>query len=96
MSLKDSRVAVQGFGNAGANIARLVAADGAKVVAACDSKSGLYSESGIDIHEALQHKEETGVVALVLRGVQRDRSGRRARQLIAIFSCPSALENASR
>src|ERR1700730_5111606 len=43
MKLKASRVAVQGFGNAGAIIARLVAADGARVVAACDSKAGLYS-----------------------------------------------------
>src|ERR1700730_15476601 len=43
MSLKGARVAVHGFGNAGANIARLVAEDGALVVAACDSKAGLYS-----------------------------------------------------
>src|ERR671912_550263 len=43
ISLKNSTVAVQGFGNAGSIIARLAAADGAKVVAACDSKSGVYS-----------------------------------------------------
>src|SRR5438034_5189135 len=49
MSLKGARIAVHGFGNAGANIARLVAEDGAIVVAACDSKAGLYSETGIDI-----------------------------------------------
>jgi len=30
IALKGARVAVHGFGNAGANIARLVAADGAK------------------------------------------------------------------
>ena len=30
MSLKGARVAVHGFGNAGANIARLVAEDGAQ------------------------------------------------------------------
>src|SRR2546423_10544472 len=35
MTVKGSRVAVHGFGNAGANIARLVAEDGARVVAAC-------------------------------------------------------------
>ncbi len=59
ITLKGARVAVHGFGNAGANIARLVAADGARVVAACDSKAGLYSESGIDIPAALRHKAET-------------------------------------
>ena len=59
MDLKGARVAVHGFGNAGANIARLVAADGARVVAAADSKAGIYSETGIDMQAALSHKAET-------------------------------------
>src|SRR5438552_5041338 len=63
INLKGARVAVQGFGNAGANIARLVAEDGAQVVAACDSKSGAYAESGIDMQAALSHKKETGSLA---------------------------------
>ena len=63
MNLKGSRVAVHGFGNAGANIARLVAADGARVVAAADSKAGIYSETGIDIQAALAHKAETKSLA---------------------------------
>ena len=60
--MKDARVAVQGFGNAGSIIARLVAEDGARVVAVCDSKSGLYAENGLDIQAVLKHKEETGAV----------------------------------
>jgi glutamate dehydrogenase/leucine dehydrogenase len=63
INLKGARVAVHGFGNAGANIARLVAADGAKVVAACDSKAGLYAEAGIDVQAALRHKSETKSLA---------------------------------
>jgi glutamate dehydrogenase (NAD(P)+) len=63
INLKGARVAVHGFGNAGANIARLVAADGAKVVAACDSKAGLFAENGIDIPAALRHKTETKSLA---------------------------------
>jgi glutamate dehydrogenase (NAD(P)+) len=59
IDLKGARVAVHGFGNAGANIARLVAADGAKVIAAADSKAGVFSESGLDIAAALKHKDET-------------------------------------
>src|SRR5947209_4377410 len=59
IDLKGARVAVQGFGNAGANIARLVAEDGALVVALCDSRSGVYSESGIDVESALRHKAQT-------------------------------------
>ena len=60
IELKGARVAVHGFGNAGANIARLVKADGARVVAAADSKAGIYSAGGIDIQAALNHKKETG------------------------------------
>lgn len=63
MDLNGARVAVHGFGNAGANIARLVKADGARVVAAADSKAGIYSKDGIDIQAALNHKKETGSLA---------------------------------
>jgi glutamate dehydrogenase (NAD(P)+) len=59
IDLQGARVAVHGFGNAGANIARLAAADGARVVAAADSKAGIYSENGIDIPAALKYKAET-------------------------------------
>jgi glutamate dehydrogenase/leucine dehydrogenase len=41
----------------------MVADDGARVVAICDSKIGLYSESGIDIRAAMQHKKETSSLA---------------------------------
>lgn len=63
INLNGARVAVHGFGNAGANIARLVAGDGARVVAACDSKAGVFSDSGIDIQAALRHKAETKSLA---------------------------------
>jgi glutamate dehydrogenase (NAD(P)+) len=59
MSLKEARVAVHGFGNAGAHVARLVAADGARVVALADSQSGVANEQGIDVQAALRHKAET-------------------------------------
>src|SRR5437868_10412414 len=47
-NLKAARCALEGFGNAGSIITRLVAEDGARVVAACYSKSGVYSENGLD------------------------------------------------
>src|SRR3954468_11905279 len=59
ISLKGARVAVHGFGNAGANIARLVAADGARIIGVCDSRSGVYAENGIDVNTALRHKSQT-------------------------------------
>jgi glutamate dehydrogenase (NAD(P)+) len=64
INLRDARVAIHGFGNAGANFARLVAGeDGARVVAIADSRAGVYNEHGIGVQAALRHKAETGTVA---------------------------------
>lgn len=92
MSLKGSRVSVHGFGNAGANIARLVAADGARVVAICDSRAGLYAENGIDIQEALRHKAKTSSLA-GLAGV-KEIPGDDVLTVDCDILLPSALENA--
>src|ERR671932_105658 len=63
LSLRDARVAIHGFGNAGANFARLVSAeDGARVVAIADSRAGVFNEHGIGVQAALRHKAETGTV----------------------------------
>src|SRR6266516_3565960 len=90
-SLKGARIAVQGFGNAGSIIARLVSEDGAKVVAACDSQSGLYSETGIDVEAALKHKEETG--ALYGLPGAKEIAPNDVLEVDCDILCPSALEN---
>src|SRR5260370_31219592 len=91
MDLKGSRVAVQGFGNAGSIIARLAAEDGARVVAACDSKSGVYSATGLDIQAALAHKEATGA----LHGLKnaKEIASNDVLEVDCDVLCPSALEN---
>ncbi len=48
-SWQDIRVAVQGFGNVGANAARLIADKGAKIVAVGDHMGGISNENGLDI-----------------------------------------------
>jgi glutamate dehydrogenase (NAD(P)+) len=55
-------VAIQGFGNVGANLARLLHGEGAKVVAVSDSRGGVYNADGIDVPAALAHKQEHGRV----------------------------------
>ena len=92
MELKGSRVAVHGFGNAGANIARLVAEDGARVVAACDSKVGVYSENGIDVKAALSHKAETSSLSGL--GGCKEMSPEDIVGVDCDILLPSALENA--
>jgi len=48
-SWQDIRVAVQGFGNVGANAARLIAEHGAKIVAVADHMGGVSNDDGLDI-----------------------------------------------
>jgi glutamate dehydrogenase (NAD(P)+) len=56
----DYSVAIQGFGNVGAHLARLLHLEGAKVVAVSDSGGGVYNPNGIDVPAALAHKQEAG------------------------------------
>jgi glutamate dehydrogenase (NAD(P)+) len=54
----DYTVAIQGFGNVGANLARLLHLEGVKVVAVSDSRGGVYNPNGIDVPAAVVHKQE--------------------------------------
>src|SRR2546427_1666793 len=59
MDLNGARVAIHGFGNAGANISHMVADDGAKVVAISDSIFFFKQKTAYEIQEALRHKKRT-------------------------------------
>lgn len=57
----ENTVAIQGFGNAGQGIAKLL--DGQyKIVAVSDSKGGIYCKDGIDIEKLIEVKKKTGSV----------------------------------
>lgn len=62
MVQSDTRVIVQGFGHVGENAARILYEKGYKVIAVSDSRGGIISEKGLDIHEVMRHKENTGSV----------------------------------
>jgi glutamate dehydrogenase (NADP+) len=50
------RVAIQGFGNAGQHMARLLADDGHKIVAVSDSSGGVRCENGLDVDRLIAAK----------------------------------------
>ena len=58
--LAGKRVAIQGFGNAGANAARLLAASGALVVAASDSSAAVACDRGLPVGDLARFKAEGG------------------------------------
>ncbi len=93
VSLSGGRVAVQGFGNAGAHMSRIAADElGMKVVAVSDSRGAVTRADGIDLDRLEEHKRETGSVA--------GAPGTQALDPKALFQmdlellCPSALESA--
>ena len=60
LSIESRRVAVQGFGNVGSNLALILAGQGATIVALSDSRGGVHNADGIDVQAALAHKQDTG------------------------------------
>lgn len=59
---KNMRVAVQGFGNAGATIAKLLYDAGYIIVAVSDSRATVYAPEGLNPHEVEVVKEKGGSV----------------------------------
>ncbi|MCF2861800.1 Glu/Leu/Phe/Val dehydrogenase [Pseudoalteromonas sp. Cnat2-41] len=55
---QQTTVAVQGFGNGGYHVARLLANDGYKVVAVSDSKGAIYRQEGLNVDSVYQQKQE--------------------------------------
>ncbi len=60
--LPDTRVAIQGFGNVGSNLARLLAEEGVRVIAVSDSRGGIHNPFGLDVPAVIAYKEEHGVL----------------------------------
>ena len=57
----ETTVAIQGFGNAGAHMARILAKDGYKIVAVSDSRGGIYNPDGLDVAAAEVAKQGEGL-----------------------------------
>ena len=91
INLDGATVAVQGFGNAGSVVVRLLAQLGCRIIAVSDSNGGIYHEHGLDA-EALQAcKRETGSVSNYSSG------DRLSNEALLTLPCdilvPAALEN---
>lgn len=92
IDVSKSRVAIQGFGNAG-TFAMTLAQQmfGATVVAVSDSRGGVFSPRGLDYREILDYKEQTGSV-VGFPGAQAV-SNQEILEVDAEILIPAALEN---
>lgn len=57
INIKDTTVAIEGFGNVGTFAFKFLKEMGAKIVAVADSRGGVFSESGLDNDELLELKK---------------------------------------
>lgn len=94
MSIENSKVAVQGFGNVGSYAAKYLYEMGAKVVALSDYSCSIHNDEGIHVPTALKYAEENGS----LKGFIAEGCNISDREDIFKVDCdifaPCALENA--
>ncbi|MFZ2300189.1 MAG: Glu/Leu/Phe/Val dehydrogenase [Candidatus Moraniibacteriota bacterium] len=57
---REATVAIQGFGNGGGHLARMLEEAGYRVVAIADSKATVYRSTGLDVKEIAEHKRVAG------------------------------------
>lgn len=60
--LANCRIAIQGYGNVGANIAQLFREAGSTIIAVSDSQGGIYREEGLDLEKVNSYKIQQGTV----------------------------------
>ncbi len=60
LDIRNTTVAIQGFGNVGAHTARIMQECGARVIAVSDVNGGLFNSSGLDIPELLSRYKTAG------------------------------------
>jgi glutamate dehydrogenase (NADP+) len=85
-------VAIQGFGNAGAQLATILEDAGWKVVAVSDSSATIHDADGLDVATVRKHKEETGSLAGAPTGEELARDAVLGIEVDALV--PAALEGA--
>ncbi|MBX3365324.1 MAG: Glu/Leu/Phe/Val dehydrogenase [Phycisphaeraceae bacterium] len=83
-------IAIQGFGNAGQHFAKLAEASGYRIVAASDSKGGIYNPEGFTVDALIDVKDRQGSVT---KAVGKVISNAEILELDVDVLVPAALEN---
>jgi glutamate dehydrogenase len=97
LKVKETTLAIQGFGNVGMWFARHAERIGFKVVAVSDSRGAIFNQDGIKIEKLCQAKEEFGKVSeAVKRGMVEGEILPKAEEVLFLpvnILVPAALEN---
>ena len=91
MKPKKTSIVVQGFGNVGMNIARILHEWGWKVIGVSDSRGGIYNANGLKINQVIIHKNKTDSLAK-FKGA-KEISNKELLELKTDVLIPAALED---
>jgi len=86
-----TRIAIQGFGNAGLTFAKLAAGRGYRIVAASDSKGGVHAPDGFDVDSLIETKQSKGSVTASQGATRLDQG--EVLEVDCDVLVPAALEN---
>ncbi len=67
LDIKDAKIIIQGFGNAGSFLAKFMYDAGAKVVGISDVHGALYDKNGLDIDYLLERRDSFGTVSKLFK-----------------------------
>jgi glutamate dehydrogenase (NAD(P)+) len=93
ISLQQARIAIQGFGNVGGTVAKILYEKGCNVVAVSDVNIGLYNENGLNIGELTKYAAEHGSVKGYSEKGMHEISNEELLCLDVDILVPAAIEN---
>jgi len=93
LDLKDARVAIQGFGNAGRGLAEILTRElDVRVVAVSDSSGGVFRDDGLDVASLIRGKEEGASIQDLADGMGEALTNRELLELEVDLLVPAAVE----
>ncbi|MFC5542650.1 Glu/Leu/Phe/Val dehydrogenase [Ureibacillus suwonensis] len=90
IDIKDARVVIQGFGNAGGFLAKFMSDLGAKVIGISDAYGALYDPDGLDIDYLLDRRDSFGTVTTLFENTITNKE---LLELDCDILVPAAIEN---
>ena len=90
IDIKDARVVIQGFGNAGSFLAKFMHDAGAKVVGVSDAYGALHDPEGLDIDYLLDRRDSFGTVTKLFKNTITNQE---LLELDCDILVPAAIEN---
>lgn len=90
INIKDARVVIQGFGNAGSFLAKFMSDLGAKVIGISDAYGALHDPNGLDIDYLLDRRDSFGTVTTLFEDTITNKE---LLELDCDILVPAAIEN---